>query len=95
MLAQGWIFEEGDKNMAQNELWEFEHPITVTATLPTNITWRPTTFGSEDHGNFTLNLWLLRTDSTSDQVVSDYLPALLFGKISSPKRGLQFLFFNQ
>jgi len=63
-------------------LWEFEKPITVTATSTANVTWQPTTFRANVNGEFYLTMWLLRDDSKNDAVVSNYLPALLFSKTS-------------
>lgn len=62
------------------QLWIFETPVSVTATLPVNITWSPRTFNSVNLGDFSLNLWLLRKDSTSDAVVTDHAPYLLARK---------------
>ncbi|CZT08632.1 uncharacterized protein RCO7_11530 [Rhynchosporium graminicola] len=62
--------------MAQSLIFETPSKF-VRATIPVNITWNPQTFGASPTSNFSLSLWLLRSDSPDNDIVNSYLPEIL------------------
>ncbi|XMA14339.1 hypothetical protein WAI453_007130 [Rhynchosporium graminicola] len=65
--------------MAQSLIFETPSKF-VRATIPVNITWNPQTFGASPTSNFSLSLWLLRSDSPDNDIVNSYLPEILARK---------------